>query len=234
MAQPRFDKVEWALATGRGIVSVTIAYLFLVVLMTATAQQRVAATLERADASMSYSSAFAKVRAIEADTEALNKLKSSVESLRTGVRRLEMQVADAVADRDSAWASLARLERRVAAAAPAECGLSPDPPAADADARLVAWNNMIDCLRAGGVPNRLAEQLNQAAAQHDYVKLKQAADRWARDLAQAQADLERTQRQFTEAQTSLEAAQSLKHTASVRSAKAAPSGTASAARRHGV
>lgn len=203
-------KVNWAIL-GRWVSSLAIGYLFIVVLMTATAQQRVGAALDKLSPSMGYSSAFAKVKAIEDDTQKLRELKAQLGDLQTADQKAGARRDEASAMRDNAWIGISGLERRVARSPAAqECGLSPDTAPTDPEARLIAWTNLADCLGGGGLSGALKEQVAEAQKRIDYPEAKTAADATKRSAETAHEAVDKAEKDYSAAKSDIEAAQALK------------------------
>ena len=181
---------------GRGVFSLALAYAFLVVLMTASAQQRV---LDDLDPKLDYSSALSRVTQAERVEADLADLRASERKILDEQQRRHEETAVARAAEWEVWQAFAPLAARLTE--PARCG-----PAGDSD-HLTVWNHLQQCVREGGQEARFAAQFEAAArgdrsppsaygAARQATIAEQAVDaRLARvraDIQQAQASLAET------------------------------------------
>jgi hypothetical protein len=147
--------LRWPIWTGlaRGAFSLALAYAFMVILMTASAQQRVLANLGAGN--RDYSSSLAQVQAAEGVEQDLADLRASERKLLDDAARRAEATTVARAAEAEVWQSFAPLVVRLSL--PARCGPPPTPD------NLAVWNYMQQCLRDGALDARLAGQLEAAA-----------------------------------------------------------------------
>jgi len=144
---------------GRLLLAIAVAYLFLVVLMTASAQQRVN-TLLQASAPASkndYSSALVLVKGAEALQDRLKHLQVDKESLRAEVQAKTGGVADAKAASEDAWGQFEPIAASVAKTA--GCNLS------GLTDEVARWNGVLECQASGAIQGRLAALVSNATQQ---------------------------------------------------------------------
>lgn len=141
------------LGLGRGLFSLALAYVFIVILMTATAQQRVIANLDAAR--NDYSSALARVEQAERVEGDLADLRESERKILDEQHRRSEDTAVARAAEWETWQAFAPLAVRLTETG--RCG-----PPADPD-HIAIWNHVLQCVRDGAQDARLAAQFDEVA-----------------------------------------------------------------------
>lgn len=150
-------------AVARVAGGVAIFIVFLVILMVAIAQQSVVTRLADSDADMSYSSAYATVRDIEAREAQIPALaqKEAVLSQELAERKTELREREE--QYHSAWDDFLPLLRR--AAGSGACGVSLEGNPLDTpDARLGVWRDIEACAGSGQLSGDSARQFQLLAA----------------------------------------------------------------------
>ena len=185
------------LGLGRGLFSLALAYVFIVILMTATAQQRVLSNLETTKSD--YSSALVRVQQAERVEQDLADLRESERKIIDEQQRRSEETAIARAAEWETWQSFAPLAGRLTQTG--RCGPAPNPD------HLMVWNHIQQCVREGGQDARLAGQFDEAArsdhappgaytAMQRAMVLEKAADtrltRLRANIQQAEASLAET------------------------------------------
>lgn len=169
----------------RALLAFAVAYAFLLVLMTASAQQRVVAKLgaNGGDTAMDYAAGLARLKEAEADLRQLALLRRQHIEAVDKLDQLATSEQDASIVYDDAWVRVQRLA--VAAERNADC-----PGEADA-ARSVRWGRVVSCAEGGVLPARLAQAIGEAHARNDGVT--QSYRQWL-----AQQRLKETQQRFVD------------------------------------
>lgn len=194
-------RTVWPVASGlaRGAFSIALAYAFLVVLMTASAQQRVLAELAP---KLDYSSALTRVGLAETVEASLAELRAVESKTLDEQQRRHEETAVARAAEWEVWQAFAPLAARLTE--PGRCG-----PAGDSD-HLTLWNHLQQCVSEGGQDARFAAQFESAARGERAPPVAYAALRQAMIAEQAvDASLARVRADIREAQGSLAETRSL-------------------------
>lgn len=175
----------WLIAALRTIGALVIAYLFVVVLMTAAAQQRVAGALtETAGAErLDYSAALVRLKESEGADRDLAQLRDRRRQLAEHERTALAELARAKSDAETAWMQLdAVVQRAAAAGCPIPNGVPP----------LAVWGAVVQCVQDGGLPERLRRQIEGANQGPRAFPVLFATTQQAETRAQEiRADLER-------------------------------------------
>jgi len=147
--------LKWPIWAGlvRGVFSLALAYAFLVVLMTATAQQRVLAGLDTTK--NDYSSALARVEQAEEIEADLADLRASERKILDEEQRRSEETAIARMVEWEAWRAFSPVADKLTAAN--RCGPTTDPD------HLTVWNHLQQCVGEGGQDARLVAQFEAAA-----------------------------------------------------------------------
>lgn len=135
--------------------ALAVAYAFIVILMTAIAQQSVLARLDGAQLTGGYSSAYASLQALETR-------RADV----PGLRQIEQKSAEEVADKQAelrvlqaeyiaAWRAFQPIARRAAQ----PCGTEPAAPSEQREAQLSLWHEVRLCAADGRLPGPLRERV---------------------------------------------------------------------------
>lgn len=140
----------------RIVLSALVIYLFIVVLMTASAQQRVGALLEGREgaARIDYSSAWAMVQDAERQQRELAELTTRRRALDREEQAARSSLRDAEAAANEAWNRFSPVATRVMALE--DCAQSREPD------RASVWSWVIQCQQTASLPPRVTAQLTAA------------------------------------------------------------------------
>lgn len=173
------------IGSGRVIAALLIAYAFIVVLMTASAQQRVMTSLADDAGSADYSSALVRLKETENARADLARALSTQKGLLDKESRLSAAYAKAKEDTDSAWLRFQPLARR--ASGEPNCGVSP------ATSNMETWTAILQCAADGSLSPRLTGQIEDARrAPNNFEASYAEAKDLDRQLTATTADLTRT------------------------------------------
>ena len=147
-------------ATVRAVTALAVAYVFLVSLMTAAAQQQVVTQLTALEGpqKIDFSTALAKVKDAERSRQRLGALQAKATTLNeteAGSARALLQASDAA---DDAWR---RFKPTFDHAARNGCDLTTPAPVGYPQ-EYAAWNEVADCGRDGTVPPRFQAAIKEA------------------------------------------------------------------------
>lgn len=135
------DGTAIALAVGRVVGALCVAFLFTVILMTAIAQQNVLAQLGEGAPKLSYSAAYALVQDIEERRDRLKELHDLEIGLEKGKWTKAARVSALQSENDAAWRAFMPLVRRVSSA----CAIQPSAETDSQEGRMALWSETTQC-----------------------------------------------------------------------------------------
>jgi hypothetical protein len=187
------------IGTIRSLAACLIAYAFVVVLMTASAQQRVMAALDEKSEPSDYSSALIRLKETEGSRAALDKAQGSQRALLDKESRLSAALSQAKDQTDEAWVRFLPIARRVAVEP--GCRISLDGP------NIETWTAALQCASEGSLSPRLTKQIDDASHAPNNFGQAYAAARAAQselgavgyDLKRVAQDIERNRAEVQQA-----------------------------------
>lgn len=158
-------KVEvpaWLKTTLHFLGAALMLYVFIIIVMTAIAQQDVLARMAKDKVELGYSSAFAMENDIDQRRKPLEALREQQQQVTAALPRLNSDVLESQGRFDSDWASFEPAAKRLASA----CALALDQ-ASSNSGRLAAWRDANDCRSNASLPTSSRRLLESALAGGD-------------------------------------------------------------------
>ncbi|HEX8443462.1 MAG TPA: hypothetical protein VF631_07430 [Allosphingosinicella sp.] len=150
--------MSYGISALRVIGALGISFLFIVMLMTAVAQQGVLARLEKAQLTDGYSSALGMLKDVDERRRALPGLIEQERELlgRQADQRYKLRTAE---DEFSAsWESFVPIARRLERGGLCDLKLPPEPELANYARQLAVWNEVQQCFSEGRMPPAVSSQ----------------------------------------------------------------------------
>jgi len=186
-----------------GLFALALSYMFMVVLMTASAQQRVNAVLDglKDGERIDYSSALAKVKDAERSQTELRQILVRQKTLVDQEQTARSKLTDAELAVEEAWNRFSPVADRIMKVE--DCG-----PASRSDGAIV-WNWVLACRKSAALPERLKRDLdevvsttpNYGQADRDLVAARRNAAAATTALKAVQDEASETAKAVSEAQT---------------------------------